>query len=110
MVPEGEGTAGEGQQAKGAKPGPVKADVPDAPVGRARRMSSAELEPCRTPEADTVVSLAAKEAAELGDLCIGPEHLLLGILGEGKSAAAKVLAEHGLSVDGVRQELAKRRG
>src|SRR6266542_2032624 len=45
----------------------------------------------------------------MGDDHIGVEHLLLGLLAEEEDIAASVLAELGVTADGVRRELASRR-
>lgn len=49
-----------------------------------------------------------QEADKLRHQQIGPEHLLLGMLSEGQSLAARVLAEVGLSLQEVRDYLEKR--
>lgn len=46
---------------------------------------------------------AAAEADELGTDYIGPEHLLLGVLRQDGSAAASLLASHGLRLDDARE-------
>jgi ATP-dependent Clp protease ATP-binding subunit ClpA len=49
-----------------------------------------------------VIELGLREAIGLGHNYIGTEHLLLGILAEGTSSAARVLAELGVTAQGVR--------
>jgi len=46
--------------------------------------------------------LAAEEANLLGHQHIGPEHLLLGLLHEGRSRAAGILRQQHIDLDGVR--------
>jgi ATP-dependent Clp protease ATP-binding subunit ClpC len=52
-----------------------------------------------------VVALAHEEAVLLYHNYLGTEHLLLGILREGESIAARVLGAAGLSLDDARGEL-----
>ena len=49
---------------------------------------------------------AAEEADRLHSKGIGPEHLLLGILREEHSFAARILREQGAELDRIRKELA----
>lgn len=53
-----------------------------------------------------MLAYAAEEAERLANKHIGPEHLLLGILREETSTAAKVLAKYGMSVGDTRQKMA----
>ena len=55
-----------------------------------------------TPRAQTVLSLAEKEADEANHPMITPEYLLLGILREGKCSAAKILKKFGLEYIALR--------
>lgn len=57
----------------------------------------------RTPRAAKVIEYAAEE----NDRWIGTEHLIIGLLRENESIAFKVLASIGVTLDGVRGELAK---
>jgi ATP-dependent Clp protease ATP-binding subunit ClpC len=58
-------------------------------------------------ECKRVLNLAAEEAQALGHKHIGTEHLLLGLLREKKSFAAKILNERGVQFKAVREELAR---
>ena len=51
------------------------------------------------------VDLAQEEARVLNHNYIGTEHILLGLIHEGDSVAAKVLESLGISPDGVRQQV-----
>jgi ATP-dependent Clp protease ATP-binding subunit ClpC len=53
------------------------------------------------------IILAQEEARKAGQNLVGTEHLLLGIVGEGSSAAAKVLQKQGVNVNQTRQLLEK---
>ena len=54
-----------------------------------------------------IVAHAAEEAEKLGHKHIGTDHLLLGILGEQETLAAKVLAKRGLNLDTAREEITR---
>ena len=58
-----------------------------------------------TPRLKKVFELGLREALQLGHNYIGTEHLLLGILREGESAAAQVLHDAGLELSAVRQKV-----
>ena len=58
-----------------------------------------------TERARKTIVLAQEEAAKLGNNYIGTEHLLLGIISEGESVAAKVLHNMGVSCDNVREKV-----
>ena len=58
-----------------------------------------------TDRARRVVVLAQEEAQRLGNNYIGTEHLLLGIISEGESVAAKVLENLGVNLQKVRGEV-----
>ncbi len=53
------------------------------------------------------VVLAQEEARNTGYNLVGSEHLLLGLLGEGSSIAAKTLANQGLTVEQTRKLIAE---
>ncbi len=58
-----------------------------------------------TERARRSIVLAQEEAQRLGNNYIGTEHLLLGIISEGESVAAKVLENLGVSLEKVRGEV-----
>jgi ATP-dependent Clp protease ATP-binding subunit ClpA len=58
-----------------------------------------------TDRARRVVILAQEEARMLDHGYIGTEHLLLGLIHEGKGVAAKALESLGLSLEAVRQQV-----
>jgi ATP-dependent Clp protease ATP-binding subunit ClpC len=59
------------------------------------------------PQNKKVLELSLREALQLGHNYIGTEHLLLGLVREGESGAAQVLAGRGADLDTVRQEVAR---
>ena len=58
-----------------------------------------------TERARRSIVLAQEEAQRLGNNYIGTEHILLGIISEGESLAAKVLETLGVNLAKVRQEV-----
>ena len=58
-----------------------------------------------TEQAHRVVGLAGDEAEGLGHRYLGPEHLLLGILREGASGAARLLWAYGVGLEAARDGL-----
>lgn len=55
------------------------------------------------------IELTVKEAKKLGDDSIGTEHLLLGLLWEGKSFGPRILNALGITHDAVRQAIVEQR-
>ena len=49
--------------------------------------------------------LAQEEARRLGHNCVGPEKILLGLIGEGTGVAAKVLKSMGVKLKDARLEV-----
>ena len=60
-----------------------------------------------TQPAHRVVALADEEADRLGHNYLGPEHVLLGIVRDGGSRAARVLRAHGLDLEAARVEVGR---
>jgi ATP-dependent Clp protease ATP-binding subunit ClpC len=58
-------------------------------------------------ECKRVLAYAAEEAERLGHKHIGTEHLLLGLLREEKCFAAEILAERGLRLAQIREDLSR---
>lgn len=56
-----------------------------------------------------MMMFAAQEARDLGHREIGPEHLLLGMLGNARSPLFAVLADQGLTLASAREVVAKNR-
>jgi hypothetical protein len=59
----------------------------------------------RSEHADRVLDLARAEADRFGHRYLGPEHLVLGVLRDGGSAASRVLEAHGVNLAAARVEL-----
>jgi ATP-dependent Clp protease ATP-binding subunit ClpC len=62
-----------------------------------------------TAETKRILYGAAAESDRLGDGFVGAEHLLLSILVERDTAAARILAAKGIGVDAVRQTISESR-
>lgn len=60
-----------------------------------------------TDQARRVLDLARQEADGLGQRYMGPEHVVLGVLRDGTSAAAQVLRAHGLELEAARAGLGR---
>ncbi|HEV3497399.1 MAG TPA: Clp protease N-terminal domain-containing protein, partial [Actinomycetes bacterium] len=60
-----------------------------------------------TELAHRVLDLAREEAERVGDRYLGPEHVLLGVLAEGHSRAARVLRAAGVELTAARAARAR---
>lgn len=60
--------------------------------------------------ARVVIELAQEEALYFGSSALGSEHILLGLLREDKSVAARVLESQGITVEKVRQAVEEAKG
>jgi ATP-dependent Clp protease ATP-binding subunit ClpA len=58
-----------------------------------------------TARAKQVLTLASREAEQLDDLEVGPEHLLLGIIRQASGVAALVLSDMGVDLSELRDEV-----
>lgn len=61
----------------------------------------------RSAEVRRVLDLAAEEADRLGHRYVGPEHVLLGVLVDGTSGAARVLRARGVDAAAARAALGR---
>src|SRR5437762_1817396 len=68
-----------------------------------RRQADPGEEKRLAPAGKQVIELAYDEARRLNNNYIGTEHLLLGVVAEDQSLAARLLREHGAPLDGLRQ-------
>ncbi len=72
----------------------------------AREVTPGDVDLPLSEEAGRALASAAEEADQLGHRLIGPAHLLLGLLREGRSLAAELLEGHGVRLERVREDLA----
>jgi Clp amino terminal domain, pathogenicity island component len=63
--------------------------------------------PQRSEQADRILDLARKEADRFGHRYLGPEHLVLGVLRDGRSDASRVLQDHGVHLPAAREALGR---
>ena len=61
----------------------------------------------RSQQADRVLDLAREEAEGFGHRYLGPEHLVLGVLRDGRSGASRVLEAHGVDLPAAREALGR---
>ena len=58
-----------------------------------------------TPRAKKAIEMALREALQLGHNYIGTEHLLLGLIREGETAASEILASENIDIDLARKAI-----
>jgi ATP-dependent Clp protease ATP-binding subunit ClpA len=75
-----------------------------------RASSEASTSGGYAPEAKRVLALAVHEMQEAGDAVVGTDHLLLGLLRDARSDAARLLAEAGVTLDAARAAHERLRG
>ena len=102
LIRDGEGIAIAVLQRLGLKLETVKTEVERALAGFPKALTFREVQ--FTPQAKRVLELSIEEARRLGHNYIGTEHLLLGLVKEGQSIAAKILESLGAKLYEVRQE------
>lgn len=81
----------------------IRKEIEGRTIMRERISTSVDLP--LSVEAKHVLAFAAEESEQLSHRHIGTEHLLLGLLREEHSIAAKVLAEHEVRLSDVRDEI-----
>jgi ATP-dependent Clp protease ATP-binding subunit ClpC len=102
LIHEGEGVAAEALNGIGISLEQVRQQVEEI-IGTGRRPSTEQIP--FTPRAKKVMELSLREALQLGHNYIGTEHILLGLIREGKGVAAQVLQKLGADLDRVRREV-----
>jgi ATP-dependent Clp protease ATP-binding subunit ClpC len=102
LLREGEGLAGKALASLGITLDAVRQQVAEI-IGRGQQPPSGHIP--FTPRAKKVLELSAREADALGHSYIGTEHLLLGLLREGKGVAVQILVKLGADVGGVRDQV-----
>ncbi|MEV6595928.1 Clp protease N-terminal domain-containing protein [Actinoplanes sp. NPDC051346] len=60
-----------------------------------------------SPQAKKVLELSLREAIRLKHNFIAPEHIMLGVLREGRGLGARIVAERGVDVEALRADLAR---
>jgi ATP-dependent Clp protease ATP-binding subunit ClpA len=102
LIHEGEGVAALALEGLGVSLETVRAQVLQR-IGRGEKAADVHIP--FTPRAKRVLSLALREALDLGAGYIGTEHLLLGLLREADGVGAQVLNDLGADVGSVRSKV-----
>jgi hypothetical protein len=102
LLRDRDGVAGRALHVLGVSPEAVREQVLDI-VGGSRHELAGHIP--LTPRSKRVLDLAVREAAHLGHLYVGPEHLLLGLVREGDGVGWHVLHRLGLTVPQVRDQI-----
>jgi len=102
IIREGEGVASKVLESLNISPERIRAEI-ESSIGRGERGPYEEV--AFTQRAKKVLELALDEARRLGHNYIGTEHQLLGLIREGKGAAARVLEAMGTDLERVRQRV-----
>jgi ATP-dependent Clp protease ATP-binding subunit ClpC len=102
LLREGEGIAARALQSLGLDLNKVRDEVERIVAPGESRVGE---EIGLTPRAKKVLELAHEEGRRQGVSYVGTEHLLLGLIREGEGVAARVLIDHGLTMDSVRRQV-----
>src|SRR5687767_5624644 len=100
LMRESEGVAARVMDSLGVDLSHVRTSV-EATIGRGDTTKSPS-EITLAPQTKQVINYAIDEARLLGHSHVGTEHLLLGIVRQGESPAAKILASLGVELENVR--------
>jgi ATP-dependent Clp protease ATP-binding subunit ClpC len=101
LIREDEGVAAKALESAGISLEAARQQVEEI-IGRGQQVPSGHIP--FTPRAKKVLELSLREAHQLGRDYIGTEHLLLGLIREGKGVGPQVLARLGAGPDQVRQQ------
>src|SRR6202047_2981159 len=102
LIHEGEGVAAKALESLGISLEAVRQQVEEI-IGQGQQAPSGHIP--FTPRAKKVLELSLREALQLGHNYIGTEHILLGLIREGKGVAAQVLVKLGAELTRVRQQV-----
>lgn len=97
LIREKKGVAAEVLRNMGVEFGTIRNEIEkEAPSGSAQTISGNVP---FTPNSKKVLELAAEEAKNMGNNYIGTKHLLFGLIREGESVGARVLAKLGVTIE-----------
>jgi ATP-dependent Clp protease ATP-binding subunit ClpA len=102
LIHEGEGVAAKVLESLGISLTAVRQQVLEI-IGPGQEAPSGHIP--FTPRAKKVLELTQREARALGHDYIGTEHILLGLIREGRGVAAQVLVKLGADLNRVRQQV-----
>ena len=102
LIHEGEGVAAKALESLGIRLEAVREQVKQI-VGQGQQAPSGHI--AFTPRTKKVLELSLREAKHLGHSYIGTEHILLGMIREGRGVGAQVLVKMGAELNRVRQQV-----
>ena len=102
LLHDREGVAGRAWPGLGISPETVREQILDI-IGEGHQEPAGHIP--FTPRAKRVLELAVREAAQLGHLYVGTEHILLGLVREGDGVGCHVLSRLGVTVPKVREQV-----
>jgi ATP-dependent Clp protease ATP-binding subunit ClpC len=102
LIDEGDGVAARTLESLGVSLAAVRQQV-EMIIGQGREAPRGRIP--YTPRARKALELSLREALQLGHHHIGTEHILLGLVREGKGAAAQMLVKLGADLNRVRQQV-----
>jgi len=102
LIHEGEGVAAASLESLGISLEAVRQQI-EGIIGQGRAAPTGHIP--YTPRAKKVLELSLREALQLGHNHIGTEHILLGLIREGRGAAAQVLVRLGADLARVREQV-----
>jgi len=89
-------------------PGRVRSQIEEMIIPGPQEVTPGHI--ALTGGAEEVLKASQREAARLGHGCVGAEHLLLGVIREGRNMAAQILVAMGADLNRVREEVARMAG
>jgi ATP-dependent Clp protease ATP-binding subunit ClpC len=104
LIHEDDGVAAQTLESLGVSLGAVRQQV-EMIIGQGREAPRGRIP--YTPRARKALELSLREALQLGHHHIGTEHILLGLVREGKGAAAQMLVKLGADLNRVRQQVVR---
>ena len=102
LIRDRDGLAATTLSSLGINLGAVRDQVEDI-LGRGRSEPPEHIP--YTPRARRVLDLAQREATQMGQHRVGTEHLLLGLIREGRNVAAQVIVTLGGDLSRIRQQV-----
>jgi len=104
VLREDQGLASHALQAMGLDLAQLREEI-EARAGRGSSAPSGHIP--FTPQAKKSLELSLRESVQLAAGYIGTEHLLLGLIRESEGPGGKVLAAHGVTLDGARDTVVR---
>ena len=102
LIREGDGVAAKTLESLGISLQAVRQQVEEI-IGQGQQVPSEDIP--FTPRSKKVLELSLRESLQLGQHCVGTEHILLGLIREPDGVAARVLVKLGAEPNRVRQQV-----